>query len=120
MSKPFWMVGVIILLLAQTLSAQQWGDWASAANNPNIAYRVQLFADSKVCYLEVKDQQQGEGPTNLGLAVDYLSTKTAYDNEPAQKTMTAQITTTAGHNGTVRIPNCFAVSEVRTTSVHRQ
>jgi hypothetical protein len=91
--------------------------------------------NSKLCDLEFKDENQGDGYSTFDAAVDYQTTTTDSNNAPSgntpnnskapnttriTKTDTAHVVTTRNHNGVAQVPNCFGVSEVRISFVQRQ
>jgi hypothetical protein len=86
--KLFPLAGAIaglVLLLSGTQFADESTDWAGTATNPEIQYRTQVYENSKACYLEFRDQQQGSGPTTFDAEVDYKSKDVAHPDEQVTK-----------------------------------
>ncbi len=119
MMKTLYAVVGCALLLAGTLIGQVWTEWKHASNNPDIQYRSQAFDESKACYLEFRDQQQGPGYTTFDAAADYKSTDLNAEKEPVVKTDTEHIVIAATHNGGSRISDCTGVVEIRVSFVQR-
>jgi hypothetical protein len=119
MTKAIYAVTVQLLLWAATLGGQQRTDWISTLNDPDIQYRPQIFDASKVCYVEFRDQQQASGPTTFDVAVDYTSADSNPDKQPAIKTDSEHITTTATQTGSSRIANCSRIVAARASFVRR-
>lgn len=119
MTKAIYAVTVQLLLWAATLGGQQRTDWISTLTEPDIQYRPQIFDTSKVCYVEFQDKQQGSGPTTFDVAVDYTSTESNPNRQPAIKTDSEHITTTATQTGSSRIANCSGIVAARASFVRR-
>jgi len=109
-----------MLLLSGTPFADESTDWAGTATNPEIQYRTQVYENSKACYLEFRDQQQGSGPTTFDAEVDYKSKVVEHPGEQVTKTDRENIVTTRAHTGSARISNCYGVTAVRLSFVQRQ
>lgn len=109
-----------MLLLSGTQFADEYTDWAGTATNPEIQFRTQVYENSKACYLEFRDQQQGSGPTTFDAAVDYKSKDPQRNDELVDKTDRENIVTTRAHTGSARISNCYGVMAVRLSFVQRQ
>jgi hypothetical protein len=120
MPKTIRVLAMQILFSAGALVAQPQSDWTSTLNEPDIQYRSQVFDASKACYVEFRDQQQGNGPTTFDAAVDYTSSDSSPDKQPAVKTDSEHIVTTASHFGSSRISNCSGIVAARITFVRRQ
>jgi len=119
MMKTIYAVAVQLLLCIATLLGQQRTDWINTSTDPTIQYRPQVFDQSKACYVEFRDQQQGPGPTTFDVAVDYKSLDLSPDKQPATKTDSEHIVTTATHTGSSRIPDCSRIVGARATFVQR-
>ena len=119
MTKAIYAVTVQLLLWAATPGGQQRTDWISTLTDPDIQYRSQIFDASKVCYVEFRDQQQARGPTTFDVAVDYTSAESNPDKQPAIKTDSEHITTTATQTGSSRIANCSGIVAARASFVRR-
>ena len=120
MKQALCAVGVTLFLLGGNLWGQQWGNWTSASNNLNIAYRYRLLDNAKSCYLEYRDQNQGEGYTTFDAAVDYQSSNSNFDNARVTKTDSEHIVTSTNHKGSAQIPNCSGITDVRVSFVQRR
>jgi hypothetical protein len=117
--KTLYAAAAAMLLFAGTVLGQQRTEWIGASNNPDIQYRPQVFDQSKVCYLEFRDQQQGTGYTTFDVVVDYKSTESHPDKQPTMKTDSEHIVTAPAHTGSSRISDCSGVVEARVSFVRR-
>src|SRR6202030_4579710 len=93
MTRTINAIIVQMLLWAGTMLGQQRTDWISTLTDPAIQYRPQVFDQSKVCYVEFRDQQQGSGSTTFDVAVDYTWTDSQSDKRPTIKTDSEHIVT---------------------------
>jgi len=109
----------VSLVLSGTLFGDQQTDWFATSTNPEIQYRFQVFDNSKACYVEFRDQQQGSGPTTFDVAVDYTTADLNANKEAPTKTDTEHIVTTPTHAGSSRISNCSGVVAARASYVQR-
>ena len=94
-----------------------WSDWGSASNNANIAYRYRMLNNGKACFIEFKDQAQGNDYTSFDAYVEYQSVSP--ENEPVKKTDTLHLATTVGRNGTSQMNNCLGINDVNVNFVRR-
>jgi hypothetical protein len=134
MKHTLYAVGMAVVLLSGNMWGQQWRDWTGASNNYTILYHYRVL-NSKLCDLEFKDENQGDGYSTFDAAVDYDTTTTDSNNAPSgstppnnkapnttriTKTNSVHVVTTRNHNGVAQVPNCLGVSEVRISFVQRQ
>jgi hypothetical protein len=112
-------VAMFMFLFAGNLLSQQQTDWVNASNSPEIQYRPQVLDQSKACYLEFRDQHQGDGYTTFDASVDYKSTELNSEKEPVMKTDSEHIVTAPTHTGSSRISGCSGVMEVRVNFLRR-
>lgn len=119
MKRELLAVTALLFLLCGTQFADQRTDWAGTSTNPEIQYRAQAYSNSKACYLEFRDQQQGSGPTTFDAEVSYRSTEVDSHGDPVTKIDRENIVTTATHNGSARISNCWGVIGIRLSFVQR-
>jgi hypothetical protein len=109
-----------LVLLAGTLLGDAQTGWVPTSTNREIQYRSQVFDNSKACYLEFRDQQQGASSTTFDVAVDCTSTDLDADQKPLMKTETEHIVTTPTHTGGSRISNCSGVVAARVSPPQRR
>jgi hypothetical protein len=140
LKRALCAIGMTVFLLSGSMWGQPWSDWASTANNVNIAYHFRLWENSKSCDIEFKDQNQGDGYTTFDAAVDYQTisdsnstapgppsnnappnsnNKKAPNNNRVTKTDNLHIVTAMNHNGPAQISNCLGITEVRVSFIQR-
>jgi len=94
-----------------------WSDWGSPSNNGSIVYRYRFVDSGKACFLEFKDQLQGDDYTSFDAEVEYKSTNP--DGDVERKRDNLHLATTMNRTATSQIANCLAVVDVVLNFVRR-
>jgi hypothetical protein len=113
--------GLMLLLLSGSAFGDSHTDWVPTVSNPEIEYRTQVYDNAEACYLEFRDNDQGNGPTTFDAEIQYKTKeRETRGEEEIVKIDRENVVTTPTHTGNARISNCYGVLMIRLSVVQRQ